>query len=808
MDLYPIVFSSLSHWESFPEDLRNTILRSIEIAENPFGIHINQSQTPMLQQFVAAKENNQDCLVFFRLGDFFELFGTDAIIASHILQITLTSRDKSSSNPVPMAGVPVVTYRNALKKCILQGFKVVVCDQVEDSDLSKTLMTRKIVEVLSPSCPGDLLDDEPILGSFLGSVTQNEKGDYLLSVADLSTGMLKVTKPLHLTYLKEEVRKLSLKELVTSSALKNSLKQEFPYIRISSLPKWIDSETENLSLSYLEYYLKQYYPLLKLQKADVYHPQNFCFIDSVTQRNLELFENLQGKRSNTLFDFMNQTLTPGGGRLLGQRMMYPLRSIDEIEKSLDAVQNWSQNTDNLYDCRQKIRNPLDTEKIALRIFLGSLDPNLYIALKTCLSKMISLKDILHWDKVTLDSLSQLISLFEPINTKECLLSSGYYPQWDELSSLQNQGHIFIEELLIKEQKTLPLLKIRQNRSQGFAFELPMGKAHLAPSHFILIQSLTNCKRYTSRELKALEAKIHSASHELSQLQKEILGSLQKAIVENYDLLISCIHQISSLDMTTSLALVALQNGWSRPYSLKEPVLAIKNAFHPVFKKHWKTYIPNNISFGKLSYLPFMSFALQQDTPILLITGPNMGGKSTLMRQIGVTQVLYQMGSFLPCHEAYCSPCDGIYSRIGSGDDPSQKRSTFMQEMKETADILNFATSQSLLMFDEVGRGTSTSDGMALALSLLEYLYEHIGGRILFSTHYHELLTLTKRFSGIQGMHMEVLENPSPVFTYRLMTGGIQKSYGIHVAKDAGLPASLIQRAQEILDKTQIKLPKG
>ncbi|MGY3804027.1 DNA mismatch repair protein MutS [Pigmentibacter ruber] len=855
----------LSQWQAigkeFPPHLKPALERLS--SEHCSGIAIKQLDSPMMKQFKAAKDEFPDALLFFRMGDFYELFGIDAIIASDLCSLTLTSRDKSSENPVPMAGVPVVGYRNALKKCVAAGFKVAVCDQVEDPRQAKGIVKREITRIATPAVPGDLDDDDlnsdTKFGCYLASILESKK-KYTLAYIDVSTGEFKVTHNLDFLLLAEEIATISPKEILIPQALKEVIHkiqkslQLKNQISINFIESWLIKSNESCldlfseffqksdfnrfglntvtnslqAIAAILHYLKstQKNILKNIQVINIYELNNHLIIDDATKKHLDFFYTSTGEKKGSLFHFLNKCTTASGSRLLLSRLKYPFKKESEINESLDKVNEILETENLIHDLTEILRQTADIERLLAKIAQKNIDPKglawlrhtlqLLPDLHMLLAKKSNLKFLgkIFSNDNLLKSLYPLTNLLEKAFVPEPssilgkggdIFKLGYSNELDKAINLTINFNNMLEELEKKEKESsqIQTLKIGYTGAFGYYFEISKGKTAQAPKHFIRKQTLTNCERYITPELKELEEQALSAGEKRIILEKDLFEDIRKKCLEYSSELTQTAAIIAEIDLCLNFAKLANTYQWCKPIISSENYIYLKNSSHPILAQNSSSaepFISNDIFLGeKLS-------ENDQTQPLLhLITGPNMAGKSTLMRQVALTQVLCQMGCFVPATEAIIGIVDRIFTRIGSADHALKNQSTFMVEMLETANMLKFATPKSLLLLDEIGRGTSTFDGLSLAWSILEYLHDTVRARTLFSTHYHELYEVTKEKPNIQSMFMEVselIEENKIIFTRRYLQGRAGKSYGIHVAALAGLPQTVISRAEKVLNSLE------
>ena len=804
--------------------------------EHISGISLAQLDSPMMKQFRIAKEEAPDALLFFRMGDFYELFGIDAVIVSDISGLTLTSRDKNSENPIPMAGAPVSGYKNHLRKCVQAGFKVAICDQVEDPRQAKGIVRREITRIATPAVPGDLEDEktsqEDNFGCYLACVL-NYKNLFTLSFVDVSTAEFRITTNLTQQDLIQELATLKPKEILTSSLYEKSLTKLIKLtelkVIINKVENWIlrsESHCKELfqeffseqnfhafglphipmgleSVVSLLFYLKstQKNVLKNIQFIEQYEVNHYLSLDESTKKHLDFFLTSTGEKKGSLFHFLNRCLTSVGSRHLVRRLNYPFKNKIEIENSHLFIENLIQNNSVLNELTNILKLTADIEKLLSRAAQKTLDPRGMAWLRNTLECLPKLNHLTPLKGETCSSLySYLCNALNPdpsqfIGKGEPIFRPEFNSVLNEIIELEVNFQSKLDDLekFERERSQISTLKIGYTRVFGYYFEISKGKLSQVPSHFMRKQTLTNGERFITQELKELEEKALSASERRFLLEKELLEKLNDEILIYSKELLHAAQFIGSLDLFCNFALIAQEHSWIKPQITEKNEIHLKKSVHPILAYYFPdTFIPNDIELRNIH----------------LITGPNMAGKSTLMRQVALSQILCQMGSYVPATEATIGLTDRILTRIGSADHALKNQSTFMVEMLETANILRLASEKSLLLLDEIGRGTSTYDGVSLAWSILEYLHDITKARTLFSTHYHELVECSLDRKHITPMQMGVLENQEInekgestnviVFSRQYIHGSAGKSYGIHVAQLAGIPDQIIQRAEIIL----------
>ncbi|WP_223700129.1 DNA mismatch repair protein MutS [Sutcliffiella deserti] len=792
------------------------------------------SYTPMIQQYLRIKADYNDAFLFFRLGDFYEMFFEDAIKASQELEITLTSRDGGSTERIPMCGVPYHAAPNYIEQLINKGFKVAICEQVEDPKLTKGVVKREVVQLITPGTvmEGKGLSDKQ--NNFLTTITEFEDSTFGIAYADLSTGEMHTTilsGPTH--QLVNEIYSIGAKEVVVDesfseniiSMLKDRMVVTFSYETTTTVPhefshivEKLEQEKLLITVGRLLHYLKktQKRSLDHLQSALFYELDNKMKIDLFSKRNLELTETIRSKgKKGSLLWLLDQTVTAMGGRLLKQWIDRPLIKKDQIEARLTIVETLMKQ----YFIRQEIRDRLkevyDLERLAGRVAFGNVNARDLVQLRKSLSQIPALKDAIKELPIetttvleNMDECAELtdllhISLIEQpaLSVKEGnMMKNGFHEELDKYRDARKNGKTWIAELEKRERELTGIrsLKIGYNRIFGYYIEVTKANiAALPEGRYERKQTLANAERYITEELKEKETLILEAEEKIVALEYELFLKLREE-VKAYIPRLQCLAKaVSELDVLQCFATISEERHYTRPTFNDERRIHIKDGRHPVVEKVMESneYVPNDCTMDK-------------EREVLLITGPNMSGKSTYMRQVALTSILGQIGCFVPASEASLPVFDQIFTRIGAADDLISGQSTFMVEMLEARNAIVYATQNSLILFDEIGRGTSTYDGMALAQALIEYIHDKIGAKTLFSTHYHELTTLNQDLDNLKNIHVSVVEqNGKVVFLHKMKEGPADKSYGIHVAELAELPLELIERAKTILEKLEAEPEK-
>ncbi len=814
--------------------------------------------TPLMRQYSAIKKEHPNALLFFRLGDFYELFFDDAVLAARELQITLTSRNKEKGIAVPMCGVPYHAAEGYISKLIKKGYKVAICDQVEDPRLAKKLVRRAVTRVVTPGTAADasLGSDE---NNFLAAVARLDAGRPAALVAgfavlDLSTGEFRATEFSGETAERrvlEELEQLRPRELLFGSSLplfELSARAAGAGARSpSSATAWSETPLDDwvFSPDYAIPLVENHFGVLSLEgfglagrpaaaaaagailhyvrstqrgtldhvdRIGFYERQNCLVLDAVTVRNLELVEPLFTGSGDavTLFRAIDHSLTPMGKRLLRAWMLRPGIDAAEINARLDAVEEQVRSTVEREELRRALDGVLDVERLLSRITLETANPRDLLALAASLGRLPGIRGSLARFKsdrmasllASVDDLADLRARIESTLVEEpplTLADGGVIrgaidPELDELRTLSRCSKQFLAQIEERERLRTGIasLKVKFNSVFGYYIEISKANQHLAPPDYERKQTLVNAERFTTPELKQYESKILDAQEKIVEIERRLFAELRAAIAGEARRIRQTALAVAQVDVLAGLAYLAANNNYCRPQFVFSGEIEIREGRHPVVERPELTgsndrFVPNDL------YLNSTSDAIQ------VLTGPNMGGKSTYLRQSALIVILAQMGSFVPARSARLSVVDRIFTRIGAADNLARGRSTFMVEMTETAAILNTATPNSLILLDEVGRGTATYDGLAIAWAAIEYIHARTRAKTLFATHYHELTELADQLSGVKNYHVSVKENAGGiVFLRRVEPGAADRSYGIEVAKLAGLPPEVIARAREVL----------
>lgn len=803
----------------------------------------NDESTPLLKQYWEIKAQAGDALLFFRMGDFYELFGDDAVTASKVLGITLTSRDKHKENPLPMAGVPWHSSQNYLQKLLNAGYRVAIAEQVEDPETAKangkSIVKREIIRTFSPA----VQFGEETRTAYLGTITLTEevKNYGVISLLDPATGELKVSEPAVIEKLLNEIDGFPIKHFLIRmeqepALLRNWLKnrqiliEELPanYIRaeqaasilttsleVQTLAAFFTNEEAITAAGTLAYYVARTQKLEKLshlQPPRAIHSKNRLRYGAQALRHLDLVP--QPETHGDLFTFLNHAKTSSGSRELRRWIEEPLVSKNEITARHEAIQELSQNPQVRAALQKTLGVVYDLERLSGRLATGLASPRDLLSLSTSLSAAEALQNTLsalqcgtlkNLQADLANSLAPLGALIQETNQalvetppttqrEGGIFKKGYHSQLDHFISLCENGESWMIEYETKEREAtkIPSLKVKYNRVFGYSIEITHTHSKNVPPHYHRKQTMANAERFITEELKKFEEELFSSSEKRRKLEEELFQNLLEQFKAQLSAIHRVSHRISELDVYQTLSALLDEPGWCLPELNAGNEIILEDSMHPmVAKELGGKYVPNTIEWSAQN--------------ILLITGPNMGGKSTFMRQVALTIVLSQMGAPVPARIAKLGIFDSIYSRLGAQDAITQGQSTFMVEMTELAHLIQNATSRSLLVLDEIGRGTSTYDGMSVAWSSLEWIATQIRSKTMFATHYHELTALSGKYPEIRNVHFsaESKERSAELrFLYQIEEGPANESFGIQVAQMAGLPKPLIKRAWQILERLE------
>jgi DNA mismatch repair protein MutS len=819
---------------------------------------MSEPSTPLMRQYTAIKKEHPNALLFFRLGDFYELFFEDAVVAARELQITLTSRNKEKGIAIPMCGVPYHSAENYISRLIRRGFKVAICEQMEDPRFAKKLVKREVTRVLTPGTAADAqLGSEE--NNFLACVAR--AGDAAgFAALDLSTGEFRATEFAGEgaeRRIREEMLVLRPREVLFTSSLPLFEQSKSPTVQAAAAPRiasldnasWAETPLDDwvFAPDYAIPQVENHFGVLSLEgfglanrpaaataagailhyvrttqrgsldhvdRIGFYERQNCLVLDAVTVRNLELMEPLFAGTSDnaTLFRCLDCTITPMGKRLLRAWMLRPSIDAGEINQRLDAVECMVQNLVAREELRRSLDGILDLERLLSRITLETANPRDLLALATSLAKLPAVRAALSHLKVErlqelygqcdelVDLRDRIASTLEdepPLTLVDGgVIRPGVDRGLDELRDLSRNSKQYIAQIEQRERQRTGIgsLKVKFNSVFGYYLEISKANLHHAPPDYERKQTLVNAERFTTPELKEYEAKVLDAQEKMVAIERRLFAELRFAIAAEARRIRQTALAVAEIDLLASFASLAANRNYCRPKLEDSADIEIVEGRHPVIEQLEISgvadrFVPNDLYLNGTTH------------SILLITGPNMGGKSTYLRQAALIVLMAQMGSFVPARSARLGLIDRIFTRIGAADNLARGRSTFMIEMTETAAILNTATPRSLILLDEIGRGTATYDGLAIAWAAVEYIHVNTRAKTLFATHYHELTELADRLSGVKNYHVSVKESGGGiVFLRKVEEGAADKSYGIEVAKLAGLPNDVVNRAREVLAK--------
>lgn len=789
----------------------------------------------MVKQYLEVKEKYPDAILFYRMGDFYEMFFKDAIIASKILDITLTSRDKNKEDSIPLCGIPYHAASSYIQKLVDQGYKVAICEQMEEASKGKGIVRREVIRVITP---GMVLEDDylqPKANNFLMAISLGEER-FGLAILDASTGDFFATEVNTAQSLLDEVMRTEPKEIIFPETAKEQapakhLMKAFPHALYSPLPpevfdgersrerlkafSLLPPEGKNQALQAVGAILFYVEETQKVQpghlsRLEFYQVQDYMVLDETTRKNLELFENLATRsRKGSLLEILDETVTSMGGRMLKRWLSSPLMDLDKINERLDKVSELKEKDVSRQRLRENMRQVKDIERLSARISLGIANARDLVGLESSLNLLPEIKSIispLEHESFKrylqeLDELPEIKDLLEraiednpPITLKEGgLIKKGFDSTLDRLREISREGKRWIADLETKERMRTGIssLKVRYNKVFGYYIEVTKPNLPSVPSHYMRKQTVSNAERFITQELQEYETQVLNAEEEKETLEYQIFLQVLEKVSAEVPKIQRIAQALAEIDVLSALAEVGERYGYNRPQFNEGDSLAISEGRHPVLERMGleERFVPNDLALNS------------EDRQILIITGPNMAGKSTIMRQAALISIMAQIGSFVPAKEANLCLVDRIFTRVGATDDLVRGRSTFMVEMEEVAHILRNITPRSLILLDEIGRGTSTFDGLSIAWAVTEYLHEESPWRpkTLFATHYHELTELALTRPRIKNFHVAVKEwNDRVIFLRKLVEGGTSRSYGIQVARLAGLPPEVIDRAKEVL----------
>lgn len=802
-----------------------------------------QSVTPMMQQYLQIKSNHKDAILFFRMGDFYEMFFEDAKVASGILQIALTSRGRNVGEDIPLCGIPFHALDNYLPKLLARGFKVAICEQLEDPGPGKKIVRRDVVKLVTP---GTITKPEylnPKSNNYLVSLCIGRTGTGF-SAVDITTGEFYTTQLEEKDYsgflneiirlepreillpceLEEEFRKNVLKKLNISPLISPYDDWRFELeiarralldgFRVSSLAGYGCEdmpEAVRAAGGMFQYLVETQKGVLKnINSIKTLNTGDYLILDGMTLRNLEILRSqADGSQSATLLDVIDKTRSSMGGRLLRKWILKPLLNIEQISQRQDAVEELIEKHRESAKIGNELKDIHDIDRIAGKVASGNCGPRDLVSLRRSLEHVPALREILSGFekglvKAVREKMNPLKDLTEilsfalvdspPLNIRDCGgIKDGFNSELDRLRNIKNNTRKWISELEEKERQrtSISSLKVRFNKVFGYYIEVTKTNLGNVPDNYIRKQTLVNAERFITPELKEYEEEILNAEEKIRDVESDIFNNLKKIVEENIVDIQTTSSAIAEIDVLSNLSFVALENNYVRPKVNDSEKIDIRNGRHPVIEKLYfdEKFVPND------------TFLDCSENRMMIITGPNMAGKSTYMRQVALIVILAQIGSLVPAESAEIGIVNRIFTRVGASDNLARGQSTFMIEMNETANIINNASRRSLIVLDEIGRGTSTFDGVSIAWAVAEFIHSHqnLGSRTLFATHYHELTELSDILEGVKNYNVAVREwNDEVIFLRKIVKGGTDRSYGIHVAKLAGLPPKIISRAREIL----------
>lgn len=796
--------------------------------------------TPLMRQYNEIKARHQDSILFFRMGDFYEMFGDDAVRASKVLEIALTARNKGKGDETPLCGVPYHAMDGYLAKLVRQGFKVAICEQVEDPRLAKGIVKREVTRVVTPgtTLTADLLEAGdhnylvavcPVDTTVGLACVDLSTGDFSISRIQCGSGLAPLRDELARIAPSEALLPKRLESAPVATLLRESIKSVVPvddqsfdhgrasrtlieYYHVASLDSFGCRdlpETVSAAGAVLVYLQEnQKSSVGNLKPPRLLFSDDFMVLDAAAQRNLELVRTVEGEKKGSLLNMLDCTVTAMGSRLLKDWLLRPLRSVDGIRFRQDGVEELREGL----MVRQKLRSLMeqvyDLERVISRISLGAASPKDLVALRESLGRLPALGDALSslvspviagiaraWDNAgnVHELLVNSVEENPPFTLRDGgVIRRGYHGELDEYRRLSTEGKDIIAAIEVRERERTGIssLKVRYNKVFGYYIEITNANLSSAPADYIRKQTLVNAERFITPELKEYEDKVLHAHDRMVELEQVIFQEIRLKIAAETRRIQDIAERVALLDVLAALAEVAHRHNYARPEVNDGSEISITEGRHPVVERLAGSdrFVPNDLVLNG------------GDNRIQIITGPNMAGKSTYMRQSALICLMAQMGSFVPAKEVRTGALDRIFTRVGASDFMTRGQSTFMVEMNETANILHNATPSSLILLDEIGRGTSTFDGLSIAWAVVEYLHNHrAGARVLFATHYHELTELAMTLSGVRNVSVAVREwNDEIIFLRKIIEGGADRSYGIQVARLAGLPSSVIDRSKEIL----------
>ena len=798
------------------------------------------ADTPLMKQYKEIKSNFEDSILFFRLGDFYEMFFEDAVKASKELGLTLTSRNKEKNADVPLAGIPFHSADSYITKLVSKGYKVAICEQTEDPKMAKGIVKREVVKIITPGTVVDVEALDAKSNNYLMSIlkVENKLG---VAYIDITTGEFKVTeveKDDDFVKLFNEVNKIEPKEVLVTedfygeikeklddflqkndsvvtfvNKVRDSAKYLMEYFEIVSLESYGIKDKKGIigaaamALDYVA--TMQVEHELTVEKIEFVNISNYAEINAITSRNLELLKNQREKTVyGSLLWVLDECKTSMGTRLLKRFINNPLLNIDKIKKRQEGVQYFIDNILIREDLREKLEDIYDLERLLGKIIFGSENGKDLTALKKTIKSAVEIMKILEntdfFKSIDVNILFECYKIIDdsinedaPFSVREGgIIKSGYSQELDEIRNIMNSGKDFLLDIEQREREATGIrnMKIKFNKVFGYFIEITKSNLNMVPEHYIRKQTLSNSERYITPELKKYEDTIINSKAKIEDLEYHLFKEVSRKVKEHRKILSKLAERLAYIDVMVSFAVNAIENDYVKPEMSEEYSFEIVDGRHPVVEK----------LIGRTDYVSNDTIFTEKESFVVL-TGPNMSGKSTYMKQIALISIMAQIGSFVPAGKARLSIIDKYLTRIGASDDILTGQSTFMVEMSEVSNILNNATEKSLIILDEVGRGTSTTDGVSIATAISMYIHDKIGAKTVFATHYHELTDLENKFSHIVNYRIEVDEKQGKVmFLRNIVKGGADKSYGIEVAKLAGLPKEILVESRKILKRLEQK----
>ena len=798
------------------------------------------ADTPLMKQYKEIKSNFEDSILFFRLGDFYEMFFEDAVKASKELGLTLTSRNKEKNADVPLAGIPFHSADSYITKLVSKGYKVAICEQTEDPKTAKGIVKREVVKIITPGTVVDVEALDAKSNNYLMSIlkVENKLG---VAYIDITTGEFKVTeveKDDDFVKLFNELNKIEPKEVLVTedfygeikeklddflqkndsvvtfvNKVRDSAKYLMEYFEIVSLESYGIKDKKGIigaaamALDYVA--TMQVEHELTVEKIEFVNISNYAEINAITSRNLELLKNQREKTVyGSLLWVLDECKTSMGTRLLKRFINNPLLNIDKIKKRQEDVQYFIDNILIREDLREKLEDIYDLERLLGKIIFGSENGKDLTALKKTIKSAVEIMKILEnadfFQNIDVNILFECYKIIDdsinedaPFSVREGgIIKSGYSQELDEIRNIMNSGKDFLLDIEQREREATGIrnMKIKFNKVFGYFIEITKSNLNMVPEHYIRKQTLSNSERYITPELKKYEDTIINSKAKIEDLEYHLFKEVSRKVKEHRKILSKLAERLAYIDVMVSFAVNAIENDYVKPEMSEEYSFEIVDGRHPVVEK----------LIGRTDYVSNDTIFTEKESFVVL-TGPNMSGKSTYMKQIALISIMAQIGSFVPAGKARLSIIDKYLTRIGASDDILTGQSTFMVEMSEVSNILNNATEKSLIILDEVGRGTSTTDGVSIATAISMYIHDKIGAKTVFATHYHELTDLENKFSHIVNYRIEVDEKQGKVmFLRNIVKGGADKSYGIEVAKLAGLPKEILVESRKILKRLEQK----